>query len=37
MKEKTEGQKMQELLAYKKKNVYEEADAARIKDIYDYA
>ncbi len=37
MKEKTEGVKMQELLSYKKKNVYEEADAARIKDIFDYA
>ena len=37
MKEKTEGKKMEELLAYKKKNVYEEADAARIKDIFDYA
>ena len=37
MKEKTEGAKMQELLSYKRKNVYEEADAARIKDIFDYA
>ena len=37
MKEKTEGMKMQELLSYKKKNVYEEADAARIKQIFDYA
>ena len=37
MKEKTEGQKIQEMLSYKKKNVYEEADAARIKTIYDYA
>ena len=37
MKEKTEGAKMRELLSYKRKNVYEEADAARIKDIFDYA
>ena len=37
MKEKTEGQKIFEQLSYNKKNVYEEADAARIKDIFDYA
>ena len=37
MSEKTEGQKIQEQLCYKKKNVYEEADAAKIKEIFDYA
>lgn len=37
MKEKTEGQKIYEQLTYKKRNVYEEADAARIRQIYDYA
>ena len=37
MSEKTEGQKIYDQLSYKKKNVYEEADAARIKEIYDYA
>jgi aspartyl aminopeptidase len=37
MKEKTEGQKISELLSYKKKNVYEEADASKIKEIFDYA
>ena len=37
MSEKTEGQKISEQLCYKKKNVYEEADASKIKEIYDYA
>ncbi len=37
MSEKTEGQKISEQLCYKKKNVYEEADAAKIKEIFDYA
>ena len=36
MSEKTIGKEMLEKLAYKKKNVYEEADADRIKAIYDY-
>lgn len=37
MSEKTKGQEMLEELSYKKRNVYEEADAALIKSIYDYA
>ena len=37
MSEKTEVQKISEQLCYKKKNVYEEADASKIKEIYDYA
>ena len=35
--EKSNGQKMLEELSYKRKNVYECADAERIKEIYDYA
>ncbi len=37
MKEKSEGLRIAEALSYKKRNVYEEADAARIKEIFDYA
>ena len=37
MSEKTKGQEMLEELFYKKRNVYEEADATLIKSIYDYA
>ena len=37
MSEKSIGKEMLEKLSYKKKNVYEEASAERIKDIYDYA
>ncbi len=37
MKEKSKGQEMLEALSYKKKNVFEESDAKRIKDIYDYS
>ncbi len=37
MSEKTVGQRMLEELSYKKKNVFEEADAEKIKAIYDYA
>ncbi len=37
MKEKSNGQKMLEELSYKKKNVYEEADAEKIGKIFDYA
>ena len=36
MSEKTMGKEMLEKLAYKKKNVFEEADAEKIKKIYDY-
>lgn len=37
MAEKTKGQEMLEKLSYKKRNVYEEADAERIKEIFAYA
>ena len=37
MSEKTIGKEMLEKLSYKKKNVYEEANAEKIKAIYDYA
>ena len=37
MKDKTEGQKMLELLSYKRKNIYEQSDATKIKKIFDYA
>lgn len=37
MEEKTAGQKLSEELTYRKKNVYEEADEARIREIYTYA
>ncbi len=37
MSEKTIGQKMMEELSYKRKNVYEESSAEKIKKIYDYA
>ena len=37
MNEMTAGKKIAEALSYKKLNVYEQADAARIKEIYDYA
>ncbi|MBE6635097.1 MAG: aminopeptidase [Ruminococcaceae bacterium] len=37
MSEKTMGKEMMDKLAYKKKNVFEEADAEKIKAIYDYA
>ncbi len=37
MGEKTKGQKMLEQLAYKKKNVFEEASPERVKAIYDYS
>ena len=37
MSEKTIGKEMLEKLAYKKKNVFEEADADKIKAIYDYS
>ena len=36
MSEKTVGQEMLEKLSYKKKNVFEEASAEKIKAIYDY-
>ena len=36
-KKKSRGQEMLEALSYKKKNVYEEADAARIRTMYEYA
>ncbi len=37
MKEKSKGQEMLDALSYKKKNVYEEADAEKIRCIYEYA
>lgn len=37
MSEKTTGNEMMEKLSYKKKNVFEEASAEKIKKIYDYA
>ena len=37
MSEKSYGQKKLEELSYSKKNVFEEADNAKIKSIYDYA
>ena len=37
MKSNSEGQKMLDSLSYSRKNVYEEADAAKIKKIFDYA
>lgn len=37
MSEKTMGKEMMDKLAYKKKNVFEEADSNKIKAIYDYA
>lgn len=37
MAEKSKGQEMLEALSYKKRNVYEEADAARIAKIFEYA
>ena len=37
MGEKSKGQNMLEQLAYKKKNVFEEASAERVKAIYDYS
>ena len=37
MSEKTAGQEMLDKLSYKKKNIYEEASAEKIKAIYDYS
>ena len=37
MSDKTSGQEMLEKLSYKKKNVYEEANAEKIKKIFDYS
>ncbi len=37
MSEKTIGKEMMDKLAYKKKNIFEEADSEKIKAIYDYA
>ncbi len=37
MKEQSKGQEMLDALSYKKKNVYEEADAEKIRCIYEYA
>ena len=37
MSEKTMGKEMLEKLSYKKKNVFEEASADKIKAIYDYS
>jgi len=37
MSDKSLGQEMLDSLSYKKKNVFEEADAAKIKKIFDYA
>ncbi len=37
MAEKTQGQEMLEKLSYARKNVFEEADTAKIKEIYDYS
>jgi len=37
MSEKTLGKEMFEKLSYKKKNVFEEADASKIKKIYEYS
>ena len=37
MSEKTTGQEMLDKLSYKKKNIYEEASAEKIKAIYDYS
>ena len=37
MSEVSKGTEMLEKLSYKKKNVFEESDAARIKQIYDYS
>lgn len=37
MSEKTTGQEMLDKLSYKKKNIYEEAGAEKIKAIYDYS
>ena len=37
MSEKSKGQEMLERLSYKKKNVFEEANAERIKEIFDYS
>ena len=36
MSEKTIGQEMLDKLSYKKKNIYEEASAEKIKAIFDY-
>ncbi len=37
MKDKSKGQEMLDALSYKKKNVYEEADAEKIRKMFDYA
>ncbi len=37
MSEKTRGQEMLEILSYSKKNVFEEADGERVKEILDYS
>ncbi len=37
MAEKSKGQEMLEKLSYKKKNVFEESSAERVKSIYDYS
>ena len=37
MKDKSKGQELLETLSYKKKNVYEEADADKIRRIFDYS
>mgnify|MGYP002509295265 CR=1 FL=1 len=37
MKDKSIGQLMLDKLSYKKKNVYEEADAEKIRKIFDYS
>ena len=37
MKNKSSGQKMLDMLSYKRRNVFEESDSKKIKSIYDYS